>query len=400
MPYTKPVYICSAKRSVVGTFGGGLSGVSATDLAATCIRALMADVKLAPQAVERVVIGNCLSSGLGLCPARQTVARGGLPAEVQSLLVNSACTSGLMAVIAAANGIELGHNSVVIAGGMENMSRAPYYLPTHRFGSRLGSAPVVDGIIQDALTDPLSGKNTGLSAEVCASRFSISRQEQDNFAIRSYQRAKEASEKQFAALELMPLKIGIEGRENEERREFEIKVDEEPMRMPLERISQLPPVYQREGTVTAGNSAQLADGAAVLLLCAQSAVQTHNLTPLARVVDLGLEARDPQDSALGPVGAIQRLLASCGRAVESVDLFEIHESSAAAVLAVQRELRIDLEKLNVSGGAIAIGHPVGCSGARMVATLVGNLRRLKKKSGVAAIANGSGESAAMLIELV
>lgn len=392
MNYRTPVYICAAKRTPIGSLAGALASVPAPELAAQVIRSIVTESKISPAAIEQLILGCVLTAGLGQAPARQAVFRSGLPKEVGAFAVNKVCSSGLKAVQLGANEIALGAASVLLAGGMENMSSAPYIVPGLRSGVRLGHAQAEDSIIKDGLWDVPNNFHMGIAAEMCAKKFTLSREEQDAHAVESYRRAQEAIEHGYFRSEIVPVKI------SSAKGETEISVDEEPSKLKLEKVPSLKPVFDKNGTVTAANASSINDGASVLLLCSEEALSHHTLTPIARLVSYGTISREPEWFTLAPIGAVERALQAANKRGDDIDLFEINEAFSAVSLACQRGLDIPSEKLNVSGGAVALGHPIGASGARIIATLVHNLARLNKKLGVAAICNGGGEGTALVIE--
>ncbi|MCB0311560.1 MAG: thiolase family protein, partial [Bdellovibrionales bacterium] len=317
--------------------------------------------------------------------------RAGLPNTVQALTVNKVCSSGLKAVLLAAGQVRLGLSEAIIAGGMENMSRAPYLLPALREGARLGHTEAKDSMIVDGLWDPYNDYHMGNAAELCAKECEISRQAQDEYAIESYRRACAAIDAGYFKQEIAVLKI------QNKKQEIEFAVDEEPGRGDPTKIPQLRPVFQKDGSVTAANASSINDGAAAILVCSEEFVKRHSLCPLAELLDQGWNSREPERFTQAPIGAVEQLLKRNGLNVDQIDRFEINEAFACVALACKSKLGINQEKLNVNGGAVALGHPIGASGARILTTLLYTLHREKLQTGVAAICNGGGEATAALI---
>lgn len=390
----KGVYLCSAKRTAIGSFFGSLATVSAPELGACVVRTVIDETKLSPGLIDQVIMGSVLTAGQGQAPARQAAIKGGLPVTVQAMTVNKVCSSGLKAVMLAANEVELGYAQAVIAGGMESMSTAPYLLPSLRAGARLGHVNTEDSVVKDGLWDVYNNFHMGNAAELCAKKFKLSREDQDAFAIESYRRANQAIQAGYFRDEIVPVKVKT-GKE-----ETEFQIDEEPGKGKPEKIPQLKPVFDKEGTVTAANASSINDGAAALLVCSESFMQQHRLSPLARLVAQGWNAQEPEWFTTAPIGAVQHVLKNANMKLGEIDLFEINEAFSSVALACGRSLEIDPSKLNISGGAVALGHPIGASGARILTTLLYNLRRTAKKRGIVAICNGGGEATAVLVERV
>ena len=388
------VYLVAAKRTPFGAFGGALADLPAPQLAAQTMRALLAQLDLPGAAVDEVILGQVLQGGSAQAPARQAMRLAQLPDAVHAMTINKVCGSGLKAMMLAADSILLGRSRLVLAGGMENMSLAPYALPGARFGQRLGNGQLVDLLIYDALQDPYSGRHMGEITEGWAARHGVGREEQDAYAARSYRLAQAALGDLVFAEELVAVT------KTTRKGEVTIASDEEPLRGAVDQLGSLRPAFQKDGTITAGNASTIADGAAVALLAGAEAVREHNLTPLARLVASATHSIDPGLFPEAPVGAIRRCLETAGIASKEVGLFEINEAFAAVPIVACRELGIDPEKVNVNGGAVAIGHPVGASGGRLVATLVRQMRRQKERYGVASLCIGGGEAVAALFELL
>lgn len=389
-----PVFICSPRRSAIGSFSGGLAALTGTELGARAIAAVLKDSKVPANSVDGVIMGCVLQAALGQAPARQAALGAGLPNTVQAMTVNKVCSSGLKAVMLASNEIALGQANALIAGGMESMSNAPYYLPAMRSGARLGHAQAQDSIIKDGLWDVYNNQHMGNCAELCAREHQISRKAQDEFCLQSYDRAAKAIAQGYFQAEIESFKIKAG------KTEVEFNTDEEPGKLKREKVPDLSPVFDKNGTVTAANASSLNDGSAAMLVCSESYVKQHNLKPLARIVAQGWNAQAPEWFTTAPVGAIENVLKAAGKSVSQVDLFEINEAFSVVALAIQNALKIPGEKLNVHGGAVALGHPIGASGARILTTLVYALKKYGLKTGVAGICNGGGEATALMVESI
>ncbi len=386
------IFICSPKRTAIGSLAGAFSTTPASELGAQVIKSVIGELKIPTDSVQGVIMGSVLTAGQGQAPARQAAIKSGLPNTVQALTVNKVCSSGLKAVMLAANEIELGQAQAVIAGGMENMTLAPYILPSLRSGAKLGHVPALDSIVHDGLWDVYNNFHMGNAAELCAREFHISREAQDAFAIESYARANNAIKQGYFEKEIVAVKVKA-GRD-----EVEVKVDEEPGRGRPDKIPSLKPVFDKNGTVTAANASSINDGAAAMLVCSEDYLKQHKLKPIARIVAQAWNAQAPEWFTTAPVGAVQNVLKKAGLNISDIDLFEINEAFAAVALACQSGLEIPADKLNVSGGAVALGHPIGASGARILTTLTYALQRLNGKFGICSICNGGGEATALLVE--
>ncbi len=391
---TKAVFLCAAKRTAIGSLQGALASVPATELAARVFASVLTTAGIPAERIDEVILGCVLTAGQGQAPARQAALAAGLPQSVHAMTVNKVCSSGLKAVMLAAQAVQLGNASAVLAGGTENMSRAPYLLPAMRAGVRLGHSQAEDSMIKDALWDVYNNIHMGSCAELCARTQKISREAQDAFAIESYTRALAAIEAGHFKSEIVPVIV----REGKTERSFE--VDEEPGRGKLDKLPQLKPAFEKDGTVTAANASSINDGAAGMLVCSEAFAKEFNLTPLARVVAQAEHSQAPEWFTTAPVGAIERVLKVAGLSTKEVELFEINEAFAAVALAISGSLKLDPATVNVNGGAVALGHPVGGSGARILTTLLHTMQRLKRTRGVAAICNGGGEATALLVERI
>jgi acetyl-CoA C-acetyltransferase len=387
------IYVVSAVRTPIGSFLGGLASLPAPRLGAVAIDEAVRRAGLSPEKVDQVIMGNVLQAGVGQAPARQALRFAGLPDHVPAVTLHKVCGSGMRAIMMAANDLRAGEGEVMVAGGMESMSNAPYLLPGGRKGYRLGHGQVLDHMVFDGLWDPYGDKHMGNCAEICARHYGFSRQEQDAFAQASYQRAIRATEEGDFAEEIVPVEVSAGKGQS-----TLVSRDEEPFRVDLAKMPTLKPAFERDGTVTAANASKINDGAAALVVATASALDKYNLQPLARIVAQASFAQEPQWFTTAPVGAIRKVLEKANISLESIDLVEINEAFAVVAMAAMRELGIPHEKLNVNGGAVALGHPIGASGARIVTTLLHALRRRKLRWGLAAICIGGGEATAMIFE--
>jgi acetyl-CoA C-acetyltransferase len=384
--------IVAGVRTPVGAMGGTLAGVPAPRLGATCIKALVERTGVPVAQVDEVIMGNVVSAGIGQNPARQAAIYAGLPPSVGATTVNKVCGSGLKAVMLADQAIRLGEASVVIAGGMENMSRAPYLLTKAREGYRMGNGELVDAMIHDGLWDVYGGKHMGTYGDRCAAKFGFTKQDQDDFAVRTHTRARQAIESGAFADEIVPVEISVKGKATV------VSADEGPSRFDEAKLRSLKPAFGPEGTVTAGNASSINDGAAALLVTSAAASDSLKLAPRARVVGAATFSQEPEWFTTAPVGAIKALLERVGWTVGTTDLFEINEAFAAVTMAAEKELSIPAEKVNVFGGAVALGHPIGCSGARVLVTLLNALAKTGGRRGIAALCIGGGEAVALAVE--
>jgi acetyl-CoA C-acetyltransferase len=395
--FRKNIFICSAKRSPIGSFLGALQALSGVELGIQTSRGALMAASKDPEFIKKVdsaTLGCVLQAGQGQAPARQVALGAGLSESAQAMTINKVCSSGLKAVMIASEAIELGHSSIHLAGGFESMSSAPYYLRTARTGMRLGHAAADDSIIRDGLWDVYGDKHMGNCAETCASEYKISRESQDAFAAASYEKALSAIKAGFFEAEIAPLSVPA-GKVQQQ-----VAIDEEPGRYRPDKLAELRPAFDKNGTVTAINASSLNDGAAVLVLASEEAAKEQGLTPIARVVAEGWFASTPEWFTTAPVGAVKSLLKGAGLSCADIDLFELNEAFSVMALACQRDLEIPSEKLNIQGGAVALGHPIGASGARILVTLIHALHRTGGKRGIASLCNGGGEATALLIERV
>lgn len=388
------VFVIDAYRSPFGSFGGALADVPAPRLAAPILSKLLEDSGLKGKDVDQLIAGQVLSGGAGQAPARQAMRFAGLPDSVAAMSINKVCGSGLKAVMLGADAIRLGDSDIVIAGGMENMSLAPYVLPTLRYGQRMGHAQALDLMIYDGLTDPYSGRHMGEVAEVRVDVHEFSREEQDAYAIRSYQRAQKSLKDGVLAEEIVPVVISTR------KGEVTVSEDEEPFRVDLDRVTSLRPAFKKDGTITAANASTINDGAAFLLLAGADAVERHGLKPRAKIVGLSTHSLHPDLYPDAPVGAIEKACGHAGLRPEDIGLFEINEAFALVTMIAIKDLGLDLERVNVNGGAVSIGHPIGASGARLATTLIHEMNRRSERYGLATLCIGGGEAVAVVFERV
>lgn len=385
-------FIISAKRTPIGAFLGSLSTFTAPQLGSIAIKAAIDAAGLPLDAVSEVIMGNVLTAGIGQAPARQAALGAGLPDSVPCMTINKVCGSGLKAVMLADQAIRCGDAQIVIAGGQESMTNAPYLLPKGRTGYRYGNGQVIDSMQYDGLTDAYQFQPMGDFAEICASDCNITRSMQDEYAIMSYQRAIEAQKSGAFTNEIVPVLI------QDKKGTISIDSDEEPGKVRFDKIPDLKPVFKKDGTVTAANASSIDDGAAAIVLASQSAVQKHGLHPIARIVAQVSFAHKPQDFNTAPIEAIKKVLEKAHLTIEQIDLFEVNEAFAVTALSAKNQLDIPLEKMNINGGAIALGHPIGASGARVFTTLLHALKNNNKKYGLATLCIGGGEASAVIVE--
>jgi acetyl-CoA C-acetyltransferase len=386
--------IVAARRTPIGSFQGALSSLSASQLGAVAARAAIADCSLPAEQIDSVIFGCVLQAGIGQGPARQAALAAGVPPSVPTMTINKLCGSGMQAVMLGCDQIRAGTAQAVLAGGLESMSNAPYLLLKARQGYRMGHDQLLDHMYRDALLSPYDGQLMGCFADATAQRYEFTRAEQDDFAAESVRRAVTASEAGEFVAEIAPVTV------KDRKAERVLAKDETPYSCDIGKISGLRPAFSKDGTVTAASSSSISDGAAAMLLMTPAAAARHNLQPLARIVAHASYAREPEWFTLAPVGAIQSVLKKADWQASDVDLFEINEAFACVTMAAMRDLSLDHAKVNVSGGACALGHPVGATGARILTTLVQALRRRGGKRGIAALCIGGGEATAIAIELM
>lgn len=388
----KEVYIISAVRTPIGSFGGALATVSATKLGATAIKAAVEKAGIKPSDVQEVFMGNVLSANLGQAPATQAAKFAGLP-DVPTTTINKVCASGTKAIMFGAQSIALGLNDIVVAGGMESMSNVPYYLDKARTGYRLGDGQITDGLVKDGLWDVYNNYHMGSAAELCATDCNISREEQDAYAIESYKRTQAAQAAGKFNDEIAPVEI------TDRKGEVTLfNTDEEPAMVKFDKIPSLKPVFKKEGTVTAANASTLNDGAAALVLMSKEKAEELGLKPIGKILGYGDAQQAPEWFTTAPAKAIPRALKNAGIDANEVDFYEINEAFSVVSLANNKELNLDAAKVNVNGGAVSLGHPLGASGARIVVTLLNVLHQNGGKIGVAGICNGGGGASAIVVE--
>ena len=388
------VFIVAAARTPVGAFLGGLAELTAPQLGAAALKAALERARLAPEQLELTCLGNVISAGVGQAPGRQAALAAGIPDSVPALTVNKMCGSGLEAVITAARAIRAGDLQLAAAGGMESMSQAPYLLPRARSGYRLGHGVMIDAILRDGLRDAYGDFHMGEAADRCAAEHGISRAEQDAFARGSYLKARASQNSGASAAEIVAVRVPSK------RGEIEISQDEEPSRRDLDKLADLPPAFSKDGTVTAANASKLNDAGAAVILASEAACREHNLKPLARIVGYAHHAQAPALFPTAPAYAIEKALTRAKLNRDAIDLYEINEAFAVVALACQRLAHLDPNRINIRGGAIALGHAIGASGARILTTLLYAMLDSKAKHGLATLCIGGGEANALILERV
>ncbi|HYW35447.1 MAG TPA: acetyl-CoA C-acyltransferase [Balneolaceae bacterium] len=387
--------IVEAKRTPIGSFGGTLSSFTAPELGSMTILEVIKSAGISQDEIQEVVLGNVLTAGVGQAPARQAALKAGLPENTPSTAVNKVCASGMKAIMIAANQIQLNDADIIVAGGMESMSNVPYYLPKNRFGAKLGHGKVEDGIIKDGLWDVYNDFHMGNAAEICARECGISREQQDEFAITSYKRAIAAHESGAFDNEIITVKV-----KDRKGNVTKVRMDEELNRVNFDKISSLGPVFEKEGTITAANASSINDGAAAVLLMSEEKARELDVKPMARIRSQASAAKAPEWFTTAPAEAMPLALKRAGVDKEDIDLFEINEAFSVVSLANNQIMELDPEIVNVHGGAVSIGHPIGCSGARIVVTLLHALRQNGGKLGCAGICNGGGGASALVVEMI
>lgn len=391
---TKDVFLAGGARTAIGGFGGAFAEVPAPALGSAAIKATLQRSGVPADQFDEIIFGNVLSSGLGQNPARQAGIGAGLSPTIGATTVSKVCGSGLKAVMLAAQAIQCGDAGAVIAGGMENMSRAPYLLDKARNGYRMGNGELIDSMIRDGLWDVYNNVHMGTCGDKCAARYELSRQEQDDFAVASYQRALKAVADGTFAQEIVPVNAPAG------KGTVAITEDEQPKRFNEEKLRQLRPAFGKEGTITAGNASSINDGAAAVAVLSAEKVKALGVKPQARILGYATASREPEWFTIAPIGALTKLMDKLGLKVSDVDLFEINEAFATVSMAAMKELKIPHEKVNVNGGAVALGHPIGASGARTLVTLMNAMRQRGARIGIDTLCIGGGEAVAMAIELV
>lgn len=390
---TQPVYIVSATRTPIGSFQGTLSGLAAPRLGAVAVKGAIERAQLAVDAIDEVYLGNVLSAGIGQAPARQAAIYAGVPDTVPATTVSKVCGSGLQAVVLAGRAIAVGDADVVVAGGMESMSNVPYYLTQARGGYRMGDGKVVDGMIFDGLWDPYQNYHMGIAGELCAKEYSLGREAQDEFAKESYRRAIAAQKEGLFGAEITPVEIA-----QKKGPATVVAEDEEPGRGDPSKFDKLRAAFQDGGTITAANASSINDGASALVLASERAVKERGLQPLAKIVGWGGAAQAPEWFTTAPAKAIDVTLKKLGLAAADIDLYEINEAFSCVTMACSRLAGLDPARVNVRGGAVALGHPIGASGARILTTLLYALRDRKAQRGLATLCIGGGEAVAVVVE--
>ncbi|HEX7708754.1 MAG TPA: acetyl-CoA C-acetyltransferase [Thermoanaerobaculia bacterium] len=390
----KEIVILGAARTPIGSFLGTLSSLPAPRLGAIAIKKALENAGVSPEQVEQVIMGNVLQAGVGQAPARQAGIYAGIPVGAGAVTVNKVCGSGMKSVMYAANDIRCGDYEVAVAGGMESMSNAPYILPQARSGYRMGNGKLVDVMIHDGLWDPYGDKHMGNCAEACVSKYSFTREQQDEYSLESYRRAQDAIKSGKFKDEIAVVEI-------ETKKGTSVVVDdEEPFSAPLDKMGKLKPAFLKEGgTVTAANASKINDGAAALVVTSAEFAERNSLTPIARIIAQSTAAQEPEWFTTAPAKAIDLVLKRAKMTVEDIDLFEVNEAFAAVALAAMKDVNIPHDRINVMGGAVALGHPIGASGARILVTLINALRARGAKRGLAAICIGGGEAGAMIVEV-
>jgi len=391
----KDVVIVSAVRTPIGSFGGALSGISAPKLGATAISAAIKKAGIQPKDVEEVLMGNVLQAGIGQAPARQAAIYAGISENVPCTTINKVCSSGMKAIMMASQSIKAGDADIIVAGGMENMSAVPHYLQNGRNGTKLGNMPLVDGLVHDGLTDVYNEQHMGVCAELCASEHEISREEQDAFALESYRRSAAAWEAGKYRNEVVPVHVP-------QRRgdDLIIDTDEDFSKVRHDKVPSLRPVFKKDGTITAANASNINDGACALVIMSAEKAAEMKLSPLAKITGYADAAHEPEWFTTAPAKALPKALKKAGINLNQVDYFELNEAFSVVGLANMKILGLDSSKVNVNGGAVSLGHPLGASGARIVSTLLSVLDQNNGKVGAAAICNGGGGASAIVIEKI
>lgn len=386
--------ILSAVRTPIGAFMSSLSALSSPQLGSVAIKAAIERAGVKGEDIDEVIMGNVLSAGAGQAPARQATIYAGLPVSVPCMTINKVCGSGLKSVMLADQSIKLGDSQIAVAGGMESMSNAPYLLPKARTGYKMGNGELVDSMINDGLWDVYNKFHMGNAGELCATECNITREDQDEYAVMSYKRANEAQKNGYFNDEIVPVTI------SSRKGDIIVDTDEEPAKVKFEKIPALRPVFKKDGTVTAANASSIDDGASAVVVASEEKAQEMGATPMAKIVSYATYAHQPEWFTTAPTEAIKRAVDKAGMQLSDIDLFEINEAFASVPIISSRNLEIPYEKINIHGGAIALGHPIGASGARILTTLIYALKREGKKYGLASLCIGGGEAVAMVIEMV
>ncbi len=389
----EPIYLVTGARTPIGSFLGSLSAKTGPELGAAAIRALLDRSGVAPEQIDQVYMGCVLTAGVGQAPARQAMIHAGIPTSTGATTVGKVCGSGMKAVMIGRAEVLIGEADLVIAGGMESMSQAPHVLKTMRKGAKMGHQQLMDTMIMDGLWDPYGDMHMGNCAERCVEKYQFTREAMDAFAMRSYERSLHAIKEGLFAQEIVP--VEIPQRKGDPLRVTE---DEEPARSDYTKMAGLSPAFEKTGAITAGNASTINDGAAAILLASETAVQKHGFKPMARVLAACTHSQDPAWFTTAPIGAMEKAVAKAGLKMDDIDLFEINEAFAAVAMAAVTDLKLDEAKVNVRGGAISLGHPIGASGARILVTLMHTLQQTNQRYGLASLCIGGGEATAMVIE--
>ena len=391
----KEVVIIDAVRTPIGSFGGALAEISAPKLGSTVIKALLQRTHIAPDQIDEVIMGCVLPANTGMAPARQAALGAGLPDKVECMTINKVCGSGLKSVMLAAQAIRCGDAEVVIAGGMENMSQAPFYLQGLRNGLKMGHSTLIDSMLRDGLWDVYNDTHMGNLAELCAAEYKLSREAQDDYAILSYRRAQEAQQQGLFKAEIVPVEIP-----QRKGDPLLFEADEEPAKVNFDKLKTLRPVFIKEGTVTAANASSINDGAAAVLVMSAAKAAELGLKPIARIVAHASAYKSPAWFTTAPADAINKVLARAGLTTGDIDVYEINEAFAAVSLANNQILGLTADKVNLNGGAVALGHPLGASGARVLTTLLNVMKQKKAKRGLSSLCIGGGEATALIVEAI
>jgi len=393
--YNMDVVICSAVRTAIGKFDGGLKTFSAPQLGTVVIKEAVKRAKIEPKDVDEVIMGNVIGAGLGQNPARQSAIHAGIPVSVGSTTVNKVCGSGLKSVMFGANAIKAGEHEIIVAGGMESMTNAPYLLEKARFGYKLFDGKLVDSMVKDGLWDIYNDYHMGITGDRIALRFNLTREEIDKYALGSHKKAVDAIDKGKFKDEIIPIEI----KEKKETKIFD--TDEGPRRdSSLEKLSRLKPFFQKDGVTTAGNASQISDGASAVVIMSKEKSEKLGITPLVKIVDYYTSGVEPENVMEAPIPTVKGLLQKTKMKIEDIDLFEHNEAFASASVAIQKEFKIPDDKFNVNGGAVALGHPIGASGARVLTTLIYAMKDRNAKRGLATLCLGGGNAVAMIVENV
>lgn len=395
MQEIKEVYIIDAVRTPIGSFMGALSSVPATKLGSLVIKGLVDRNKLPLDSVDEVIMGNVIAAGEGQAPARQAALGAGLANTTQCMTINKVCGSGLKSVMLAAQAIMVGDAEIVIAGGMENMSQIPFYVKNVRGGYKMGDQNMVDGMLGDGLIDAYDNTHMGNFGELCAAEYKLTREDQDNFAIESYKRSLKAIENKKFEDEIITVEVpGRKGAVTS------ISVDEEPGNVNFDKLKTIRPVFKKEGTITAANASSINDGASAVLLMTKEKADALGLKPIAKIVQQASASKDPKWFTTAPIDAIRKVLKKAKMEKDDIDLFEINEAFSVVSLAVNKDLGLNPEKVNVNGGAVSLGHPIGASGARILTTLLHEMKKTDAKYGLASLCIGGGEASALIVEKI